>query len=606
MRRFGKGRPRLQPGSSSVDGELERWRVTILEWYAWLTAFACLVIAGLGARAPLVGIPRESYVLVAAALAAVGLSRGLAFRLRAALLLAVMYIGGSLPLFVSGTATPNGMVALCALAVLATALLGRNWGVTAAALGSVTLFGAGALLRRGVIFRPPLWSTAADIALPMVAFRIATVYLALCLLLVLCLGSLLQRSEQLLLEKVVALDQVSRERDEKERAQRELALRDEALHRAREIETLGRLAGCAAHDLNNALTVVTGHASLARAFPGDRRVAEEALAAIDAATAGAVSTTRQLRAFSQQARRPPQALSLGEQVERAAGMLERLFPPGISVQTEIQAAPEVWADEGTVQRVVTNLAMNARDAMYEGGTLRLRVRPARGEELPSELRDGGGFVLLEVEDSGSGMDVDTLAKVFEPFFTTKGNAGTGLGLASVRDMVAELGGSVEVMSRLAQGTRFRVFWKKAEPSAERGQSLRPDSQLAGTRVLIVDDDPLVRRLLVRVLELSGCTVLDAPDVSAALPLIRQSEQPTDLLITDCAMPGPPARSLVDEYRARNSAGRVLMCSGFAPEEAAPLLRIVDGYLQKPFSSESLLKAAGAALAAGPALIRSEP
>ena len=579
--------------------------MTILEWCAWLSAFASLVVAGLGGKAPLLGVPRESYLIVAVAALATGLARGLVFRVRAPLLLAVLYIGGSLPLFVTGAATPNGMVALCALAVLATALLGRSWGVIAAGLGSATLFGAGLLLRRGAISRPPEWSTVSDIALPMVAFRIATVYLALCLLLVICLSSLLRQSERLLLEKVAALEQAGRERDEKEYAQRELALRDEALHRARELETLGRLAGCAAHDLNNALTVVTGHSSLARAFPGDPQITEEALAAIDAATAGAVSTTRQLRAFSQQARRPPQALSLGEQVERTAGMLVRLFPAGISVQTEIQAAPEIWADEGTVQRVVTNLAINARDAMYEGGTLQLRVRPALEEELPSALRDAGGFVLLEVEDSGSGMTADTLAKVFEPFFTTKGKAGTGLGLASVRDMVAELGGSVEVTSQLARGTRFSVFWKKAEHSAQRGQSLQPDSALAGVRVLIVDDDPLVRGLLVRILKLSGCAVLDAPDVSAALPLIRQGAKPTDLLITDCAMPGPPARSLVDEYRATNGAGRVLMCSGFAPEEAAPLMRIVDGYLQKPFSAESLLKAAGAALAAGRTLVRPE-
>jgi signal transduction histidine kinase/CheY-like chemotaxis protein len=570
--------------------------VIILEWYAWLTASASLVVAGLGAKAPLVGLPRESYWFVAAALLSVGLARRLAFRLRARLLLAVMYIGGSMPLFISGTATPNGTVALCALAVLATALLGRGWGVAAAALGSGTIFAAGLLLRKGVISRPPPWPAAFDIALPMVAFRIATVYLALCLLLVICLGSLLQRSEHLLREKVAALEQAGRERDEKERAQRELALREEALHRARELETLGRLAGCAAHDLNNALTVVTGHASLARAFPGDAQIAEEALTAIDAATAGAVSTTRQLRAFSQQARRPPQALALGEQVERAAGLLERVFPAGISVQTEIHAAPEIWADEGTVQRVVTNLALNARDAMYEGGTLQLRVRPARDEELPSELRGGRGFVLLEVEDSGSGMDAETLRRVFEPFFTTKGSAGTGLGLASVRDMVAELGGRVEVESRLGHGTRFRVLWREAEPSAKGGHAPQLDSALTGTSVLIVDDDPLVRRLFARILALSGCSVLEAPDVSAALQLIGQTPHPIGLLVTDCAMPGPPARRLVDEYRARNRAGRVLMCSGFAPEEAAPLLRIVDGYLQKPFSSESLLKAASAALA----------
>ncbi|HWZ91082.1 MAG TPA: ATP-binding protein, partial [Polyangiaceae bacterium] len=567
-------------------------------WYAWLSAFACAVVAAFGALAPLLGLPRASYLIVALALMAVGLARGLAFRVRAALLLAVMYVGASLPLFVSGTATPNGVVALCAVAVLATALLGRNWGVMAAGLGGATLLVTALLLRRGVIARPPLWSTVFDIGTPAVAFRVATVFLALCLLLVISLSSLLRRSELLLLEKVAALEQANRERDEKERAQRELALRDEALHRARELETLGRLAGCAAHDLNNALTVVTGHASLARAFPGDARVAEEALAAIDAATASAVSTTRQLRAFSQQARRSPQALSLGEQVERAADMLQRLFPAGISVRTELHAAPEIWADEGTVQRVVTNLAMNARDAMHEGGTLQLRVRPALEEELPAELRGGRGFVALEVEDSGSGMDADTLAKVFEPFFTTKGAAGTGLGLSSVRDMVTELGGRVAVESRLEAGTCFRVLWPRAEAAAERVRSLASEPALSGARVLIVDDDPLVRGLLVRVFSMSGCAVLDAAGVGAALLLLSQSTQPTDLLVTDCAMPGPPARNLVEEYRARNADGRVLMCSGFAPEEAAPLLRIIDGYLQKPFSSESLLKAASTALGKG--------
>jgi two-component system cell cycle sensor histidine kinase/response regulator CckA len=169
-------------------------------------------------------------------------------------------------------------------------------------------------------------------------------------------------------------------------------------------------------------------------------------------------------------------------------------------------------------------------------------------------------------------------------------------------MVTELGGRVEVESRLQAGTLFRVFWPQAETVAERVRPPAPEAALTGVRVLIVDDDALVRGLLVRVFRMSGCTVLDAAGVGAALLLLGQSTQPTDLLVTDCAMPGLPARSLVDEYRAHNADGRVLMCSGFAPQEAAPLLRVVDGYLQKPFSSESLLKAARAALAKGRASV----
>ncbi len=153
MARFGTGPARSQPESSAVDGELERWRVAILEWYAWLGALACVIVAAFGAAAPLIGVPRASYLIVAAALIALGLARNVAFRVRALLLLAVMYVGGSLTLFASGTVTPNGAAALCALAVVATALLGRRWGVAAAGLGGTTILATALLLQRGA--RPP-------------------------------------------------------------------------------------------------------------------------------------------------------------------------------------------------------------------------------------------------------------------------------------------------------------------------------------------------------------------------------------------------------------------------------------------------------------------
>jgi two-component system cell cycle sensor histidine kinase/response regulator CckA len=253
----------------------------------------------------------------------------------------------------------------------------------------------------------------------------------------------------------------------------------------------------------------------------------------------------------------------------------------------------VLADEGRLQGIVTNLALNARDAMPGGGKLELLVRKATNEELEeSGLQVPCG--VISVTDDGTGICEDALAHLFEPYFTTKGAAGTGLGLASVKSAVDAAGGRILVTSAPGRGTAVRILWPIHEGSIAKSNEdahAEPGKRHTGT-VLIVEDEEPVRIALARLLASAGFTVLEAASGDEALMIARRYRASIHLLCSDCVMPGASVQQTIEGFRGLFTSARVMLCSGYAPDEVAPREESVDAFVTKPFASEAFVRLVG--------------
>jgi PAS domain S-box-containing protein len=365
------------------------------------------------------------------------------------------------------------------------------------------------------------------------------------------------------------------------------------LRQAQKLEAVGRLAGGVAHDFNNLLTVITAGTRFAReAIPGNE-AAHADLAEVDAAAARAAALTRQLLAFGRQQVLRPQVVDLNRVARDVAAMLRRVI--GADVELLLALAPEpmrVHADPGQLELVLMNLAVNARDAMPSGGTLRIETGRVDGE--PSQ-------VMLVVRDTGIGMSEATQARVFEPFFTTKDvGAGTGLGLAIVFGIVRQAGGAIRVHSAPGAGTSFVILLPALAP-ADEAPAAAVVSHAAGDpargTVLLVEDETPVRITARRILERHGYAVLEARHGAEALVLWRAHRAEITAVVTDLRMPEMGGRELAARLRAEGASLPVVFVSGYSDEAAAP----ADGHearaLEKPFTGDALLRALDAALGA---------
>jgi len=373
--------------------------------------------------------------------------------------------------------------------------------------------------------------------------------------------------------------------------------RDEALRQAQKMEAIGRLAGGVAHDFNNILTVIRGYGELLleEIEPNDRRRAdaEEILKAADRAA----NLTRQLLAFSRRQIVTPRVLALDRIVRDTEQMLRRLIGEDIELTTTIAGdIGPVRADAGQIEQVLLNLAVNARDAMPQGGTIRIEISnvslddPAEGQHLP--LRSGA-YVRLSVVDTGCGMSPETVAHIFEPFFTTKKEGqGTGLGLAMVYGIVEQAGGAIDIDTEVGRGTTFHVYFPQTtgEGVTEAGPKPAPTPAARGSEtVLLVEDDHVVRTLVANGLRKAGYEVLEAADSARAMEIARARTSPIHLLLTDVVMPGMNGRELADQLRAVHRDTRVIFMSGYSDD--AILRRGVQtasaDFIQKPFSIDAL-------------------
>jgi signal transduction histidine kinase/CheY-like chemotaxis protein len=365
------------------------------------------------------------------------------------------------------------------------------------------------------------------------------------------------------------------ERDRSARRSAELALEEtsEQLRQAQKMESIGRLAGGVAHDFNNLLLVINGYSEFLSSSLVDERQRHFA-AEIRSAGERAAGLTQQLLAFSRRQVLQPRVVDLNESIRDLHGMLRSLIGEGIRVELSLDGdLRAIEADPGQVGQVLLNLAVNARDAMAGSGTLEISTFNA------------GDEVVLEVADTGTGMDEATRSRIFEPFFTTKDvGQGTGLGLSTVYGVVTQSGGTIDVRSAPGEGATFSIRL----PATDRVEAVEPDVDVAGTtaaeRILVVDDEQIVRDLLAHTLRRQGYDV----EVAAGARDARALEGPWDLLLTDVVMPEMDGVELARHVDAR----QVLFMSGY---DQRALAESAGAFLQKPFSGDELARSIRALL-----------
>ena len=375
----------------------------------------------------------------------------------------------------------------------------------------------------------------------------------------------------------------------------ELVAAEAQLRQAEKMEAIGRLAGGIAHDFNNLLAVITGYADLLLSSPDTRSYRRE-LAEIKTAGGNAARLVRQLLAVGRRQMMKPEPLLLGEVVSQTLEMLRPLV--GEDVELRVRLADDlgqVEADRMQMEQVVLNLATNARDAMRRGGTLTIETANldvAEAMLVGATAIPPGAWVTLSVTDTGAGMGQELQERAFEPFFTTKmPGHGTGLGLSSVYGIVAQSGGLVSLESELGCGTSFCIYLPRLAVSrkiAASGAEPRPSRARAGT-LLLVEDDPALRRLLHRTLAGQRHVVLEASDGVEALELARRHAGPIDVLLTDVVMPRGSGREFAEDLVKLHPEARVIFMTGYTDD--AVLLRGVRAHevrlLRKPFPAEKL-------------------
>jgi two-component system, cell cycle sensor histidine kinase and response regulator CckA len=372
------------------------------------------------------------------------------------------------------------------------------------------------------------------------------------------------------------------------------------LRQAQKIEAMGQLTGGIAHDFNNVLTAIIGNAQFLISEPQDEETQRECMVEIvDAARRGATMTSR-LLAFSRQGMLVRQAMHPGQVIGGLAEMLRRLMPATIAVTMHDQTAGSdvVVGDLGALEQIVVNLCTNARDAMPAGGTIDLTTEklPSGAVDHPPPPTPSDGWIRISVSDSGMGMDDQTRRRAFEPFFTTKApGQGTGLGLAMVVGLVRQQGGHIELLSEPGRGTRvvldlparsIDVAPLAVQPRAATG--VPPNNET----ILLVEDDPAIRRATLRALEHQGYAVIVANDGRDALARYEAHKDDIDLIVSDLVMPGLGGRELVNLLRSRGAKQPVLFVSGYSPGVPNDPTAFPEGaaFLPKPWEQDELCRA----------------
>jgi signal transduction histidine kinase/CheY-like chemotaxis protein len=364
---------------------------------------------------------------------------------------------------------------------------------------------------------------------------------------------------------------------------------------SQKMEAIGRLAGGVAHDFNNLLAVINGYSDLLLESVGSADPDRAKLEQIKQAANSAASLTRQLLMFSRQQVIQPLILDINQIVANTEKMVRRLIKENIEFTVMLDPTLDrVNADSGQIEQIILNLVVNARDALPNGGKMCIQTSNVRVDEDSPPVGAGalpGRFVLLEVTDTGTGMDKRTQAHIFEPFFTTKalGN-GTGLGLATVYGIVKQSNGHIEVRSRLGQGSSFKIYLpavEQAKANHETGKDIT-NPTFSGETVLVVEDARPLRDLICEALTKFGCTVLSARDGQEALRIIQQRQSAVDLLLTDVVMPGVNGPALAKQVRLLCPGAKILYMTGYSGEFIrADMLIPGVSLIQKPFTPADL-------------------
>jgi nitrogen-specific signal transduction histidine kinase/CheY-like chemotaxis protein len=373
---------------------------------------------------------------------------------------------------------------------------------------------------------------------------------------------------------------------------------EEQFRQAQKMEAVGRLAGGVAHDFNNMLTLILGYSDLMLQTLAPASPQFTALGEIKRAAERAAALTRQLLAFSRKQVIAPRVLDVNALVANMDKMLRPLIGEDVELVTALgPGAGPVRADVGQLEQVLVNLAVNARDAMPQGGRLTIATANVELDEACARTHldvRPGPYLCLTVQDTGCGMDEEVLAHLFEPFFTTKEvGKGTGLGLSTAYAIVRQTGGHIDVTSAPGQGTTFRIYLPRATGPVEPDPAAGSPGEASGAAqtILVVEDEETVRALVGTVLRQHGYTVLEAADAGAALQLGAEHPGPVHLLVTDVVMPRVSGHQLAQRLQALRPGLKVLYLSGHTEDAIlrAGVREAEISFLPKPFTPEDLAR-----------------
>jgi two-component system, cell cycle sensor histidine kinase and response regulator CckA len=372
---------------------------------------------------------------------------------------------------------------------------------------------------------------------------------------------------------------------------------EEQLRQSQKMDAIGRLSGGVAHDFNNLLGVIIGYGEILEERIPQTDPLRSSVDQVLKAGRRAASLTRQLLAFSRQQVLEPKVLRLNAVVADMEKMLRRMIGEDVDLAISLEKnLGAIRADQGQIEQVIMNLAVNSRDAMPDGGklvieTINFEIDRAFASRYAYPVLPGQ-YVLLTVSDSGTGMDAATQQRIFEPFFTTKEKGkGTGLGLSTVYGVVKQSGGYIDVFSTPGKGTTFNIYLPRVDGDvAAEDQGTSPSSATRGTEtVLLVEDEDMLRSLTRNLLEMNGYTVLEAANGAAALELAARTPGEIQLLLTDVVMPGINGRMLADQLKAKRPQLHTMFISGYTGQRVGEKAILEPGsiFLQKPFTREQL-------------------
>jgi PAS domain S-box-containing protein len=400
-------------------------------------------------------------------------------------------------------------------------------------------------------------------------------------------------------DKPIGFRGIIRDITERKRAEEERLALQEQLRQSQKMEAIGQLAGGVAHDFNNLLTVIHGYSELILTNLDENSRLHQDVREIIHASERASSLTGQLLAFSRKQVLQPKVLYLNAHVSNMDKMLRRMIGENIELMTLLaKDLGRTKADPGQIEQVILNLAVNARDAMLNGGKLTIETANIELDENYARSHIGvtpGHYVMLSVSDTGVGIAREVKERIFEPFFTTKEKGkGTGLGLSTVFGIIQQSGGNIWVYSEPGLGTTFKIYLPRIEEDTE---SLKPSAvstkSLQGSEtILLVEDEEIVRKLACTILQKNGYKVLEAPNGEEALRIVQgQNGNPIHLLVTDVVMPGMSGRQLADHLERLRPEMKILYISGYT-DNAIVHHGILDegmNYIQKPFTIEGLAR-----------------
>ncbi len=387
--------------------------------------------------------------------------------------------------------------------------------------------------------------------------------------------------------------ELSQEVTERKLAEDALRKSEEQLRQAQKMEAVGLLAGGVAHDFNNLLTVIAGYAEALLNDDGTAPSMKDDLTQISRAAEQAATLTRQLLAFSRRQVLKPEVLDLNSRIAELEKMLRRLIGEDILLAVTLSPRPAlIKVDPGQIEQVILNLVVNARDAIESGG--RISVESCH-LELNEPGREPRSCVMLSVKDTGLGMDEATRARIFEPFFTTKERGrGTGLGLATVYGIVEQSGGTITVSSEPGIGSTFKVYLPATPEQLSEQAPPKAESTFPATdpiRVLLVEDEEMVRSVARRVLEQHHMRVIEAESASKALAIFKQRPADFDVVVSDVVMPGMSGPALIELLLLTRPDLKVLYMSGYANDALVNHSVVERGFvfLQKPFAPLELVR-----------------